>query len=382
MTIILPYDMLQTIYDHVNAKEDLARSCLVSKNMLSIAQPLLYASLQFSILQFVDHIPIFYTSGSTRMPTGLASISYQGRLGDQTKLLLTTLRRSPLVCSSVRKVHLEGIWHPDPTEELIKDVSTMGYTVLKKLFSLLPSVEVFELSKLHEAQEVDQAVVRRQRYQEEGKLMPRFRLVLLDDAIEELEVETVEAHYEGFQLLFDTEGVTGIKVDSFLPNSKDNLTRLSIPLDENTDLSSFTELTHLTLFIRIASLPDIFSHLSAILPSLALLRFLQLASSDQPFPIPPLLDEKKLAQTLPSLLSHLSLQYRVPKIEVLSLLDNLPDSTSLKKFNCWNNEEEDKRSMDAEKAGGSLDVGSTWDLVGDFRKRGITLTYGEVWPIW
>lgn len=69
-------------------------------------------------------------------------------------------------------------------------------------------------------------------------------------------------------------------------------------------------------------------------------------------------------------------------VQILSLLDDLPHSTSLKKFSCWNNGEEDKPALRGKQAGGSQDGDVASDLVGDFRKRGITLTYGEVWPIW
>lgn len=257
MTIILPYDILQTIYDHVDAKEDLARSCLVSKELLAIAQPPLYSSLEFTVLQFGERFPRFHRFGGTTVQMGLVTMSYQSRICDQTKLLLSTLRRGSLICSSVRRVCLMGIYiKGQPGEHTTRRAST-GSTVLKELFSLLPSVKIFVLSKLHDAREVDQVVARHQRHREGGVVMPKFRLVLADP-MDELRVETVEAHYEGFRLLSDTKINTGIRLGRFLQSSKDSLTRLSIPFNMITELSSFTHLTYISLFARIISPPPLF----------------------------------------------------------------------------------------------------------------------------
>ncbi|GAA5959027.1 hypothetical protein JCM3765_006314 [Sporobolomyces pararoseus] len=372
MTTNLPFDIFRTIYDHVSAKADLARSCLVSKELLSIAQPLLYSSLEFTVFSF-------YKMPLRRLPLSIGPLEFyhDSRVGISTELLLSTLRRNSLIRSYVRQVVVEGSWRTSQQEKPKTNLTTMESTLLEELLSLLPSAEGFVLRKLLNSLDVDRVVGRRQLQQEDGQVVPNF--CLIDPVVlPESRTEGLKARYNGFALFPRAGDTQQVGLDWLLHNSKDSVTGLGIPFEESTVLSTFTQLTHLILYIRNENPALVFDHLFATISSLDTLRSLHLASLDQPIPLPPIFDLGKFAKSLPSLLSDLTLQrFKVPTTRVISFLRNLDSSTSLKRFRCWKANDESGNSLSDERGGGEAKNDAAVNPVEEYGKRGITLIYVE-----
>ncbi|GAA5976724.1 hypothetical protein JCM5350_006732 [Sporobolomyces pararoseus] len=368
MTSILPYDILRTIYDHVDAKEDLARACLVSKELLSIAQPLLYASVKIILNEGMPY-RVF-----PRDPNYLGSHFYYS-LDSTSSRLISTLRNNQSLASLVFRLTLEATVVGEYELATSQSNSIDPATLLVELLNHASSVKTVVLDNLSYVPEVDRAVRRFQTSHRTGG-SPRFRFIARGSVRKLIKLEGA---YEGFELVSFSRLNRDLDAHKFLGESRKSLRRLSIPFDDTTSLSLFPSLETLSFLLPGHGPFRIVRNLTEALSPLTNLRLLILRTLNGQFSQAPILSDTRLPDLLPPLLTHLSFDFNVPTTSLAMFLNNLPGASSLHAVNCLR---EKGGELEFDEAEVIAREQNEQDLVSKFAERSIQLYYDEEWSVW
>ncbi|GAA5908825.1 uncharacterized protein JCM6883_004180 [Sporobolomyces salmoneus] len=180
-TLYLPYDVLDSVLDQVSADRDLARCCLTSKALLSVAQPRLYDTVHVRFLVYKGYGPL-------------------GVLDPKTNILLSTLRQSHHLGFLVRTVKWEGLsvslehGYEAPPRLSPREVADL----FNELLRLFPSVKRYWLIKIPQPYQanMDEVIQRFQGARNDNRI-PSFNLSV-DQHLRPSEA-VPRAAYEGFE---------------------------------------------------------------------------------------------------------------------------------------------------------------------------------------
>jgi hypothetical protein len=192
-----------------------------------------------------------------------------------------------------------------------------------------------------------------------GGPKPKFRLVL--NARKGWNDQMLEATYDGIEFNSRIVSWLDYNLDVLLSASRDTLRFISVPLDWTTNLSIFHRLERLSLSISARTPARVVGDLTRAISPLSSLRFIQLCGLPLREDLVELLTEGKLADSLPPLVSHLSLDYKIPSSHLLSFLLALPDSTSLTRINCLKEKGSYGKVVDSEEVEERFTEGESMD---------------------
>ncbi|GAA5870638.1 hypothetical protein JCM16303_001541 [Sporobolomyces ruberrimus] len=296
MNPVLPYDVLQSTFDHVTDEEDLLRSCLASKSLLPIARRALYASIRFEFCK-------------PRNP-------------DERQFWRTRTASTKLSNSTIR---IEEGYRHDQMGKPFAEALPGKIALLKELVESVPSLQVFVSDNLSDSEHFDQYIAELQTKAGRAPL-PIFRIVLSTDWRED---RTLKARYEGFKLASDRTALSSYEAGPLLEASRSGLRSLEITISDSMDLSTFTRLEYLSVRIPDDCASEVTDNLLKVLPNLSSLRSFVLKGNIVPGDIADLLGRGKLVQALPPSLHHLSLEAKTPYTHQYSLICDLSPSTKL-----------------------------------------------------
>ena len=339
-------------YDEISSQE-LARCCLTSKSFLSAAQPLLYKIIKVNLL----------------IATNIASPEPQFHVPRRESLLLRTLKENDNrhLQDRIEQVHIQGVEGGEWS--VINDGDDPG-EVIGPLVIDAPRLQIVEVRSLAQYPEVDYALRWAQTEQRKGasrnSVAPLFRQVATEPAWEGIE-NGFTTIYEGYKYAFWWPYKAWMW-DRMLTASHDTLSCLSITLDPGTALSNFHHLERLSLQLSEtqpdSTLPeDVDMDLLRLLPTLSNLRFLVLSPYIFESELSSLLQNDDFAHSLPSTITHLSLELCPSSVDVLAFIKNLPEESGLTRFNY---------------AG---ETGKEGEIAEACKVRGIKLSLNEEWEI-
>ncbi|GAA5895198.1 uncharacterized protein JCM6883_002353 [Sporobolomyces salmoneus] len=372
MVPFIPYDALECIFEHVEDDQDLAQSCLASKALLSVARPRLYETIRIEVVE--------YEMQETRGHETISTMRYG--LQSKTETLLSILRHKLHLRSLVRTVDLTydpflddeempptSLLRPEPTE------------LLDELLQLFTSAKHFhlDLPECYQA-ELDEAVERHQLSGQNSEI-PSFRLA----SFSESSAAVLRGKYRGFHRSWIRDADEP-SLPSLLVRSQHSLRDLFAPL-EDLDFRSFTRLERLHLWLPYGSTTAAENVLQVLFP-LSSLRTLVLTDAVEGLATVHLLATGKLADALPSLLATLLIEYdykeTVPDAP-LSFRRALPATSKLKRVNFlrYTIEDGDFEEEGTRRTGQEgIEESKEGDLIGEYEKRGIRLSFDEEWLTW
>jgi len=349
----LPTELLRSILEQVEGEQDRANCCSTSKSFLHIARPLLYSTLELNLCLPDDDFQ-------------MGEFSSLGQLFDRSTIVLlgTVVSGShlqPLVLRIVFKSVCEEA-HPDAGLDQFEQI---GWMFVWNELSALKEVIVVDIDRIFE---VDNFLsCNRIRWRNPSRyliLRLAVRLSPKDGTLFEF-----KASYTSLE--FAPEAAFAIdRAAALLDSAKSTLQSLTIPFDETDSLPDFPQLESLELIFALPPifeeeivLPGTADQLYASLPRIVTLKTLILSDPLDmnylgDFPTEP------LALSLPPNLRSLSLEGRFVPDNLPSFIKSIPEASRLVRLNVKTGEEE---------------LSSKCELEVECEKRGIKLTFDEVW---
>lgn len=362
----IPEDVLKIIVDHVTERIDLARCCSTSRMLLSLARLPLYTQIRMCVQESVEYSSV----GSYNVVLSLLTGSAR---------LLTTLRNFVHLRPLVLEVCVEGV---PPSEDSHGPVRKIQMNViLAELFRLLPSVRMFELDNVLFHTRVDETVTYHQARLEAAGGAGRsqaFRLVVRGDQAQV--ADRLTGRYEGFQLVPFTTTGPAFQANRRLAASRDTLRYLSIPLDDETDLSQFQRIERLSLRLCPRVPSRVLPNLRRVISSLRTLQQLVLTGTAPMSDIAGLVLAGDLARSLPPQLTRLSFAFKLDSADLRELSQALIKVTSVRMLDLPDQDEEPFAVGVMESA--KVPLSEKSECVRGFVENGGVLTFGEEWSLW
>ncbi|GAA5908871.1 uncharacterized protein JCM6883_004196 [Sporobolomyces salmoneus] len=229
---------------------------------------------------------------------------------------------------------------------------------------------------------MDEAVAHHQLVTQYNRI-PSFSLAHFSETSDDV---VLGGTYEGFQRHCYPYAFSS-SLPSLLVRSQHSLRYLSVSLHQDLDLTSFTGLERLRLCAGEDWSTPVES-VAQVLPPLSSLRTLVLTDLVGHLATARLLKSGELADSVPSRLANLSVMYEDEGTSFdapLSFLRALPATSKLKRVNFLRYTIEDCDSEE-EGTGRTGQEGIEWseegDLIGEYGKRGIRLSFDEEWLMW
>lgn len=349
----LPTELLQAILEGITSSGDFARCCSISKTFRSIAQPLLYHTIVFSIVE--DH---YEENGS---------FQFRYNMGRSRRSLFKTLLTNAHLRPLVQEVWILGSVGSQVHYGGGKNQGTSPEKLLEILLKLLPRVKLFTLDNISHRDGVDQ-VVRSSQIQQHDLVVPnhpvaapKYSLVWPGSLVG---YSPFVGAYERFQWIPFSMAGNHVNLNWLLASSQHTLRTLWIPLDNATSsLSSFHRLQRLSLQLSVKTpsnaVPDVIRAISS-LPSLEMLILRGRALEED---LSVLLRSGTFARSLPSTLSLLSFDFKLNSEDVTTFLHDLPTAKGLRCLNYLGEMDENGAVRDeCNKRGISLCLNEKWDI--------------------
>ena len=358
MVPFLPSELLRSILSSLSIPSDLARCCLTSKTFLSIAQPLLFVKIKFVIFEC---LPDNDDSG----------VRYH--LDESYDQLRATLNRNLHLRMFVKEVTITGAVTAQTLMEKLagadfKYWQSSPEDLLQELDEILDRVEVVTIKSpftVFARGSMDRVI---HRLQNNARInpgrrtkVPKYSLDFIGSTWKE---QTMLGAYTGLCCMADRTASNGIDIQCSFRASATTLRTLRTCLDDSTTLLLFRRLQQLSLKISVRRPSCIVQNLTNALTGTSSLRILAIHGLALKTDLTALLHPGVLARILPKSLVVLSLHFRPTSTEALIFLQDLPMTSSLKRFNCFG--EIDEMEIVMEK----------------FSQRGIGFSLNEDWINW